>query len=422
MSLIGWWKLDGNAYDSSPARDNGIVTGVTYDPSYGIIGQGGNFTSGGNTYIDITQINITTHHTLCFWMYSNESEPSGPGAFLMGEFNSAVNYIAVFDSCYFMYSDGSGGYDWSGDTDFYHRWRHVAMLFDTSTVELFLDGITQGTKSYDGTFTLNNFGTGYLSSEPDLDYNGYLNDIRVYDHILSVREIKEISRCKIFHARCDYNTFDSATDYSVIKPTIINSPGSSLYNTINYRTGIGCIDFSNTTTTYIDYGNPNVLKFNTNCTICFRINLNSLPAVFAFVIAKAFSGEGSIGVISTGAVALYWGTAGDNGNPDSYSYSSVGAITTESWISIAVVRHEQDEICHWYKNGQFLNSNITTWGAAISGDRNFYLGYEADLTDYPTLDGLLDDIRIYNSALSADDILEIHQTSAQLDNKGNLWC
>ena len=31
MSLIGWWKSDGNAYDSSPSADNGAATGVTIE-------------------------------------------------------------------------------------------------------------------------------------------------------------------------------------------------------------------------------------------------------------------------------------------------------------------------------------------------------------------------------------------------------
>ena len=171
MSLIGWWKLNGDALDSSISANHGTNTGVAFDPSYGLVCQGGSFAGGRTSYITFNTINITTHHTVCLWMYGNVQTPgSATGSTLFGEFNTVNNYSYAADGLRFRIQDGTGLKTWDTDTDFYHKWRYVVLLFNDSTIELFFDGVSQGTQSYDGTFILNCIAAAY-TDDFDFDYN-----------------------------------------------------------------------------------------------------------------------------------------------------------------------------------------------------------------------------------------------------------
>ena len=153
MPLIGWWKLDGDAYDSSPTKDNGANTGVTFGTE-SILSQAGVFTGTGS-YIDITQIDITTHHTICFWMYGLASAPSPPeDSVILGQNGTSTNYIAVVDSFGIAFDDGTGFGTWETDQDFDNKWRHITLVFNSSTIDLYLDGVlsVDASPTYAGTF------------------------------------------------------------------------------------------------------------------------------------------------------------------------------------------------------------------------------------------------------------------------------
>jgi len=412
MPLIGWWKLDGDAYDSSPSRNNGTNTGVTYSTE-SILKQASIFT-GNSTYIDITQIDITTHHTMCFWMYGNTGyNGDGYDSVLAGDSSDSINYIASGHANFFAVDDGTYR-GWTSDIDFYHKWRHVSLVFNTSTIELFLDGETQGTNSYDGTFSLNCIGRG-INSAGVSDYNGYLNDFRVYDHKLSIKEIKEVARAKVLHVTFDTDTFESKDEfYNYQYNSLISSP---TLDTSNNKTGTGCLDISSSTSSSVSYGDLHIL--NPTCSIAFWVYCNNIT-VRSNPWGKAYGGEGAWTIETGGNISFYWGTSGINGGTYTTGASApTGTIVAGEWIHIVAVRDFTDSSnkhTKWYKNGEYLETDNYT-GTYIPTKGTLPLLIGAGYTTGMT--GLLDDFRIYHSVLSAEDVKEIHQTGAQLDNKGN---
>jgi hypothetical protein len=74
-----------------------------------------------------------------------------------------------------------------------------------------------------------------------------------------------------------------------------------------------------------------------------------------------------------------------------------------------------------YKNG-ILQSEITLTGLSNylidASANNFQTGGSFSLG---TRGMLIDDTRIYSTALSASDILDLYQTRAKIDNAGNLY-
>lgn len=83
-------------------------------------------------------------------------------------------------------------------------WHHFAMVADGANVRFYLDGalsktVTQKSQvsaTFDGTNTF------YFGGYSD-NYNGYYNDIRVYDHALSQKEVAELAKGMLIHYTLD---------------------------------------------------------------------------------------------------------------------------------------------------------------------------------------------------------------------------
>lgn len=82
-----------------------------------------------------------------------------------------------------------------------NTWYHVAYTYDGTTGILYLDG--EQIKTWTD-FNCNNSAihltvNGRYGSRPHLIEKSFLNDLRIYDHVLSVKEIREISKGLILH-------------------------------------------------------------------------------------------------------------------------------------------------------------------------------------------------------------------------------
>lgn len=83
-------------------------------------------------------------------------------------------------------------------------WHHFAMVADGTNVRFYLDGAlnktipqkSQVSATFDGTNTF------YFGGYSD-NYNGYYNDVRVYDHALSQKEVAELAKGMMIHYTLD---------------------------------------------------------------------------------------------------------------------------------------------------------------------------------------------------------------------------
>ncbi len=420
MSLVRWWKLDGNAYDSSPNRSHGTVMGtpgVTYDSTYGKIGQGANFVSSRNSYITIPQVDITTHHSLSFWMYGN-SEASANGSFLMGELNTTTNYLFAQDGSGFGYSDDTDNGSWVGDSDFFQKWRHVVVLFKTSTIELFLDGVDQESPgTYDGTFTLNNIGTGHVVPTSFLDFNGYLNDVRLYDNIISTKEIKALAQAKVLHWQFSHERNDTGqlildgSGYERNATLDANAPTWSS----NTGAGVGCYDFDNK---YIEINSTDFpVKFGDAITISFLVNFNNVLSLSSEVLI-----HGTTSGLLTVSYVLSTYKSGANQrmrwsiNNDILDDFNTGMVS-DTWYHVCATYDGSN--CNVYINGVEKAGNFARSGI-ITSQNGLKIGLNGG-GGFP-FEGKMTDVKIYNKGFTSTEAIALYQTSAQLDSKGNLWC
>jgi len=199
MSLVGHWRLDGNLKDSSIYGNDLNSSNISY--SNGKLGQARG--AGSANIANVKKINVKNELSISFWV-----KPSTSGARRVvmqtayaGSF--CINHETAGDLRF--YNGNNSSYT-SLDSSVLDngKWYHCVITRDSNNnLTWYLNGNkdTSRSNSYSGgtrvdTFTI---GTGYTGN----DFNGLIDDVRIYDHALSTKEIKELSKAKVLHYKMD---------------------------------------------------------------------------------------------------------------------------------------------------------------------------------------------------------------------------
>lgn len=203
MSLIAWYKLDGNALDSSGNGRDGSISGAT-STTAGKIGGCYSF-DGVNNYIQTGDFPASSGYSIALWF--NAASASGDPRLYWG--NSSDNAILYINSAlklvfYCKSSGGVTGYNTSASAISLNVWNHVVLTYNGTTANLYINGVyDRSATSASGSisaFRLN-LGTGYNRSS--YYYSGKIDDVRIYNHALSEKEVKELAKAKVLHYTFD---------------------------------------------------------------------------------------------------------------------------------------------------------------------------------------------------------------------------
>lgn len=190
-----------------------------------------------STY-DWTNFN-TTEFSLCCWYKEPSPVASGNSQIICIGTNSGWNNIRIgllrrTSNGYPMFSvsDGSNAvqYNCTATTFSLDTWNHIACIYNNGEIKIYLNGILN--KTYTTTIrpALNSsqhLGIGAASNGAE-KLTGYLNDIRIYDHCLSDKEIEEISKGLVLHYKLDDPNFN-------LLHTIPKSFSQSAYNAYQFN-------------------------------------------------------------------------------------------------------------------------------------------------------------------------------------------
>ena len=177
--------------------------------------------------------------------------------------------------------------------------------------------------------------------------------------------------------------------------------GSPIWNTeANCRGSGKCLTFSSGN--YLTIGDVPQLKITGNQTIAMWLRPTSF-ATRQNPYAKAYGGEGTITQEPSGNFNYYYGTGGGNTSP--YQGFGSGTITINQWSHIALVRDLTAMKLYWYINGKLSTTTNASYPAAVVSTLPAYIGH-GYTTDYV---GEIDDVRVYDRALSAAEIARIYE-------------
>ena len=429
-----WWEIDYEAlcttndpnypitnlayYKMSDASDSGEGSGY--------IGQGGIF-NGSSSYVSInssTALQLLGDYTVSFWFKTNA----------LGGLQRLVNKDNANDYSggwgLFLYSDGTFGWshndgsnnqNWNinAGTISTNTWYNVCAVYsDSNNLRTFyLNGSPAGTiatstnvaASTDNLF----FGT-YGASSPGGQYlNGSLDQVRIFPTALSS------SNVSLLYA--ETSATSSTLDYPVTATALYEFSGNAndTGNTYNgtatnveyaYNGTASNVNFNvagkfgnagefNGSSSYIDLGNNLGLANNSFSFSCWIKNIGTGSNSWVF----AAEGSGSTNQ------KLHIGR--DNSNGKFYIdfwgnglYSTSQVTTNSIWQNWVITFDSTTKSRKIYLNGSLDNSDTSSSNYLGTGDINI-----GQLPSYNQwLQGTLDQVRIFNSALSASQVASLY--------------
>ena len=153
---------------------------------------------------------------------------------------------------------------------------------------------------------------------------------------------------------------------------------------------------------YIDIGNPDALRITGSQSIVMWIrpvDFNARRNPFA----KAYGGEGTITIETNGQVNYFYGSCGGNCTPYQ-GFTMTSSLQVDIWAQLVIVRDLNSMKLKWYKDGILTNETDALYSAAVAGSLSAYIG-KGYVNNFK---GLIDDVSIYNSALSDAEILTLY--------------
>ncbi|PIR70651.1 MAG: hypothetical protein COU46_00365, partial [Candidatus Niyogibacteria bacterium CG10_big_fil_rev_8_21_14_0_10_42_19] len=170
----------------------------------------------------------------------------------------------------------------------------------------------------------------------------------------------------------------------------------------------GALNFDGTNDN-VSLGNPSALQITGDQTIAIWLKPNSFSAR-RNPYAKAYGGEGTITQEIDGVLNYYYGTGGGNTTPYQ-GFSNNSPLTLNQWSHVVIVRDLTNMTLRWYKNGIETNQVAASYSSATASSLNAYIG-QGYVSNYS---GLIDEVRIYNTALSASEVQDLYNAGAPAD-------
>ena len=152
---------------------------------------------------------------------------------------------------------------------------------------------------------------------------------------------------------------------------------------------------------YLDFGNPKALQIVGNQTICMWLKPANLSAR-QNPLNKAYGGECTWTIELSGAINYICGSAGKNSQPHG-SYGMSKPLKPGKWAHLAVTRDIKTKKVIWYKDGELVSLSALKYRPSAS--KSPLLIGKGYTRNYQ---GLMDELAIFNRALSAKEIKGIY--------------
>jgi len=414
--LVGQWKLDGDATDSSGQGNDGTVSGAT------IITDGrwnGAYDFDGNDLITnatgvTSSLDVENAGTISAWIRPNKNETN---AIIAGRIGPTGSW---FDGRMVLYTRSTGtiGFNTGNGTvsntqvttaSSYYKpgiWYNVLGTFNGTHYWLYVNGnqITSNTYTTKPEMTGTPFNIGYWNG---LGYfNGTIDEVRVYNRSLSAAEIQELylSKGLVGHWKMDADqknstdTYDSSGYYNHGKITGADLTNEGRFKEAYYFDGIN------------DGSGDDVI------TISNTQLLNSS----AFTISGWIYSAGTIGTYGGAFGSATWSTnvkglcirnsagslisiAGNNtGNKQRTMIAGITTTNSKKWHHVAATYN--GTTIDSFVNG--ISVGTDEYPSYVPSGTTFLIGAEGINAD--NWNGTIDEVRVYNRALTSTEIGQLY--------------
>lgn len=409
--LIGHWTLNGGsgATDLSSGGHNGTARGgITVGGAAGRTGKTGMATTfeGSDDYIDFSAWGYwlfrATLVTISIWIKLNTTTQTSAICGKMSDgcltnYGQGLYYINGV-----LYAIGENGHVGVkiiscnlADTN----WHHIVGIFTTSG-KIYVDGVERASGDISESWSYY-FNIGAVNSySSNYYFNGIISDVRIYDRVLSLDEIRflynptvrlsSLQSGLVCHWALDGVTFAKDLTPYGNNGTIAGS-GIALGTSIDRKGHANkATTFSGFATDFIYFTSP--INFTGNASIATW--LYKRTGYLAFGGGNDYT-EGYWFYMTGGRICNNWGN-GYNYNGNSVDFND------NQWYHLAIVRSGSNSLI--YKDGMLYDTTVcSTNTAVIRCVGAFYSGHSIKLA------GDVNDLRIYNRALSSTEIGKLYE-------------
>ena len=430
-SGVALYQLNGNANDVS-GNYNGTPTSVTYGG--GVFGQAGVF-NGSNSKIELpTNFFSFSSFTLSGWVNSSVNSDEN-ALFDIVDSNNYPNHTTVVvsaggtggNSARFLFRNYLGNqfnYEPAGDSTVL-GWRQYVMTYDGSTINCYINGSVVQSGNLSLTNPIGTIASNTLGESSGSRYlNGSIDQARIFNRALTPLEVEALYTEELCICDGTVDTLDILGDGSCIATYQLDGNANDLSGNYsgtptNVSYGVGefdlAADFNNG---YIDLGRGSdglsgVLNQKVSQSVSFWMNASSPGLAGNSVIYSVYYGLGiSLNVYYFNDGTLYFFTRYSGASTD---YQTVQTFNDSQWHHISVsidIPNLQRKVYidNVLVSTQSLSSN--PYGGSSSGlDIGVAIGTNGNLnTQY--YNGRLDQVRIFNKALSAGEVTTLYNETA----------
>lgn len=437
--LIAYYPFNGNANDESGNGNNGVVHGaVLTQDRFGNNNKAYYFSSlNCGTYIgaNINTASIQNALTISFWVsrigagclgpriMKFYAPSDGPGTVVFNWDNStnpSVGFVtSSLISTFYSYNNVSN-----------NVWTHLCFTNDGTQAKLYQDGILLSQNPSSGTISLaSNASFGRQTNSAYDALNGNLDDIRIYNRALTADEVTELYNLDLptlqtglvayypfnGNANDESGNGNHATAfYTQNTPDRFGVPNSAFkFNGIDGSTGSTVV----TNNTILNIG-------QSQYTIHFWFKPDNISQITSTLINTnpdrgvgiGFNYETEPGYVAfwVGNASGTWYALNQHGPKNNYQ--------TGVWYSVTLTKIGTQY--NFYINGQFEKTTDVPQAASFNYNVKLQISGLNNLSEI--FAGDIDDIRIYNRALSSAEVTELYNLETQTvsvtsPNGGENW-
>jgi len=432
--LAGWWKLDDGAGTSAADSSGNGNTGntnhgsppATWTP--GINNGALKFVAANSDFVqvaDAASLDLSGSFTLSAWVNFSSLPTSGNDAEIITK-----HLPTGWDNYKIFLSNTAGVYAWKLEfTDITHAsynvsytntpstgtWYHVTGTWDGTTLTLYVNGIPLATSTPGAVPNGASGAPLYLgtSSGGGNLLDGTIDDVRVYSRALSAADIRTLYTSTggesgdINTGLTGYWKLDDASGATAADSTGNGNTGT-LTNGPTWAAGKvnGALTFNGTTQYVLVPNSSSIDVTGTNLTMAAWIQITGATGKSYQNIFGKDSVFGAFQyrlLISDSRSSLRFQANG--GAIDAIS-NNFTALTLGTWHHVAVAYNGSS--INFYLDGQSQGSTPAT-GSIASSSNDLDIGKTYALNYY--FDGTIDDVRVYNRALSASDVLTLYNST-----------
>lgn len=446
VNCVGYWALDGNYTDSKFGNDGN----ASQAKNASSISSKGIKLSGYNDFIEIAdtpQIAPTNEMTMSIWFYMDASVGTNNWGLISkywsysGHTNNRAYTIGVWglscnpDSVGFgISSDGSSAKTICGNATITPgEWHHAAATFEGSTkMVVYIDGQPSNSVDvaipavvYDSAEPMR-FGTDFNVGDPNRYFSGIIDEAIIFNETLTAGEINQLYRAGLSQHSSSYVSIESRTadNYNISDPDLVSLWGFNGNADDLKANNDGLVSGALNSNDYGIIGQG--YKFDGNDYIDVAsvtdINLKTDFSYSAWLLWDGASGNQHIINKDAGTYNIYLLNTSSNefgcqirdaaNNPQKAIISNVPKSNT--WVHVLCSVENNNSLTFYYNGLNVSNRSFDGVGDSVA--TTLVIGSHSNKAGN-FFNGYIDEVRIYNKGLSAQEA----KNHYQMDNYHVNW-